>query len=297
MKIATLWHNPAAGDDGQSEKELIALIEQNGFQCRTIDEQDEALKSHLAHSDFLVIAGGDGTVRGAVKKLIMPGFDPVSVPVAVLPAGTANNIGTSLHIRGSQEEIITSWQDASPKPVDVGCGVSAQTSYFFLESLGIGLFPKLMEVMKHKEEEENREDRLDDALETLQQLIPSFPAFHCTIRIHGRTIEGRFLMVAVMNMPMFGPNLYMAPNADPGDGKLNLLLVSESEREHLAGFVAKRLAGIDVPFIGQSYLIDSVYLAWKQADAHVDDEVLPQAQVSQLDISAKPGLLTFLVPE
>ena len=66
MKIATLWHNPDAGDDGQSEHELKALIEENGFQCRTIDEQDDELRIHLDASDFLVIAGGDGTVRGAV---------------------------------------------------------------------------------------------------------------------------------------------------------------------------------------------------------------------------------------
>lgn len=295
MKIATLWHNPDAGDDGQSEHELKALIEENGFQCRTIDEQDDELKTHLDASDFLVIAGGDGTVRGAVKKLIMPRFDPIPVPVAVLPSGTANNIGTSLHIRGEQEEIIKSWHSASVKPVDVGFVQAGTDTRFFLESSGIGLFPELMNLMKHKEEEENREDRLDDALETLLQLIPSYPAFGCTIRFKDQVLHGRFLMVAVMNMPMFGPNLFMAPDADPGDGKLNLLLVPEDEREHLAGFVAKRLAGIDVPFTGQSYRTDTVTLSWTDAAAHVDDELLPNAKADTLTISVKTGLVRFLV--
>ncbi len=295
MKIATLWHNPDAGDDGQSEHELKSLIENNGFHCRTLDGQNDELRTHLDASDFLVIAGGDGTIRGAVKKLIMPHFDRIPVPVALLPSGTANNIGTSLHIRGEQEDIIKAWHTATEKPVDVGLVQEGKNTRFFLESCGIGLFPELMKVMKHKIEEENREDRLDDALETLQQLIPSFPAFGCTIRLNDQVLNGRFLMVAVMNMPMFGPNLFMAPNADPGDSKLNLLLVTEAEREHLAGFVAKRLAGIDVPFIGQSYLIDTVTLSQTRAGVHVDDELLPRDKADELTISVKPGLVRFLV--
>lgn len=92
MKIAKLLHNKGAGNEEHSKEELIELIEEAGYQCRYssakgIDEDD-----FEDEVDFLVAAGGDGTVRSITKKLLDRKALEKTFPIALLPLGTANNI-------------------------------------------------------------------------------------------------------------------------------------------------------------------------------------------------------------
>src|ERR1700750_2332887 len=147
MKIINLFHNPTAGKEEHDKEELTSLIEKKGFECqysimtKNWKEIDEKV-------DFIVAAGGDGTIRKITKQLLDRKLSEKTWPIALLPLGTANNIAQTLNIEGSTEEIIQSWHQTHIKAFDVGRIRGLEGADFFLESLGYGMFPFLIKKMK-----------------------------------------------------------------------------------------------------------------------------------------------------
>src|SRR5215203_3824216 len=70
MKLAQLLHNPGAGDEEHGKKDLISLIKENGFDCRYSSTKKNILKNLDPEIDFLIVAGGDGTLRSVAKELV-----------------------------------------------------------------------------------------------------------------------------------------------------------------------------------------------------------------------------------
>src|SRR5437016_14199028 len=88
----TLVHNPDAGDHRQpGRKALLAIIRAAGHTVHYYPSHDLRLAATLRRpTDLVVIAGGRHSRQ--VAKLA----HGRSVPLAVLPTGTANNIATTL---------------------------------------------------------------------------------------------------------------------------------------------------------------------------------------------------------
>src|ERR1700693_2303775 len=108
MKIINLLHNPTAGNEDHSKEELISLLEENGYECR-YSSMKKDWKNLEEKVDFIVAAGGDGTIRKITKELLERKLSEKIWPIALLPLGTANNVAQTLEINGSTEEIIQSW--------------------------------------------------------------------------------------------------------------------------------------------------------------------------------------------
>src|SRR5205085_10018382 len=129
-------HNPTAGDEELGKKELKNLIEENGFDCRYLSTKEKDWKDLKDHTDILLIAGGDGTVRKVTKELLQKKLIERIWPIALLPVGTANNIAKALGVEGSSEDIISSLRNAQVKKFDVGKISNVNDTEFFLESFG-----------------------------------------------------------------------------------------------------------------------------------------------------------------
>ncbi len=63
------------------------------------------------------------------------------IPLALLPAGTANNIAGTLGISGEMEEIVEGWKPGLVKKFDLGVFKQEDREQIFLEGVGFGLFP------------------------------------------------------------------------------------------------------------------------------------------------------------
>jgi diacylglycerol kinase (ATP) len=63
------------------------------------------------------------------------------------------------------------------------------------------------------------------------------------LKVDDTAITDRFLLIAVMNMELIGPRLYLAPNADPGDGYLELVFVREGHRANLCRWLERQSPG------------------------------------------------------
>ena len=148
MQIVKLLHNPNAGDEEHEKEELIAQIHHGGFNCEYASVKQWSWNNLKDNIDFIVIAGGDGTVRKVIKKLLNRKVLDKTFPIALLPMGTANNISKTLGIEGDTKEIIQSWNKGIQKKYDVGKVSNVKKASFFLESFGYGLLPSLMKEME-----------------------------------------------------------------------------------------------------------------------------------------------------
>lgn len=299
MKKAKVLHNPGAGEGETTKRELVKQIESEGFKCSySSTKQFRWENIETEEIDFLILAGGDGTVRKIADELLGRTVIEKKLPLGLLPFGTANNIAKTLGLDRSPEEIIRGWHHATLKSFDVGSIEGLDEPTFFLEGFGYGLFPKLMLEMKRlkKNDIEDPKEQIQAALELLYELVLSIPVKKCKIKIDDIDCSGEFLMVEVMNIRSIGPNLHLAPDADPGDGKFDVVLITEKQRKHLAEYVRNKIDGLEVPFDFPLLKGKNLTISWDGKHVHVDDEYHKLENPADIRISLREGLLDFLVP-
>ncbi|MFD1142514.1 diacylglycerol/lipid kinase family protein [Larkinella insperata] len=301
MKIAQLLHNPGAGDEDHSKKELVDLIKSEGFDCRYASTKKGDWKELKSDVDFLVVAGGDGTVRRVAKHLLNRKLIEKPYPIALLPSGTANNIAGALNIPTDRPEpIVESWKADRRKRFDVGLVEGLPKRQFFLESMGYGVFPALMRKMKDQQEKstDTPEEKMNVALDVLADIVQSYEARPCRINVDGIDYSGNYLLVEVMNTRSIGPNLVLAPAADPGDSQFEVVLVSESQRMGLVTYVQNRLNGIEGDYWGTALKGRTIRLKWDGVEMHLDDQLIKSKKPRDIRVMIHEGALSFLgVPD
>jgi diacylglycerol kinase family enzyme len=298
MQHITLVHNPKAGDEEHSKKELKSLIEENGFECTYLSTKDKDWKEFKSNTDILMIAGGDGTVRKVTKELLLQRKLLEHIwPIALLPVGTANNIAKTLGVEGSSQEIISSLRQAAPKKFDVGKVSHVNNTEFFLESLGYGIFPYLMKEMKNIESKEDTPDEaLKKAMKKLLEIIDSYHPRACELEVDGADHSGTYLLAEIMNTKSIGPNLFLAPDGDPGDGEFDVVLIPEADKEKFSAYVQQKLDGEESNYDFYSVRAKKIKISWQGTHVHVDDEIIKLEESAEVEAEIKPGLLEFLLP-
>lgn len=294
MKSANVLHNPKAGEGGYSKKDLIKLIESSGFKCSYSSTKEKGWeKWEPADIDLIVLAGGDGTVRKVAGELLNK-----KLPIGLIPMGTANNIAKTLGIVGDAKEIAESWSQRIIKKYDVGRIYGLKKAEFFLEGFGYGVFPRLMKEMKKKEDSltNSPEQNLKIALKELHEIILNSKARYCKISVDGADYSGNFLLAEVMNTQSIGPNLNLAPFADPGDGTFEVILISERQREEFATYVHNKIHGVEQQPIFNILKAKNLEIYWEGKLLHVDDKFIQLKESVEIKIKIQEGVLEFLVP-
>jgi diacylglycerol kinase (ATP) len=296
MKKTHILHNPNAGKGEYTKKELIAILESHGYKCGYSSTKEKGWKDFDRDVDFLVIAGGDGTVRKITVKLFDKenGRNP---PIALLPLGTANNISKSLGISGHAKEIIAGIAGGKKQKFDVGRIKGSEYGTLFLESYGYGIFPALMKHMKDSPptHANTPEEELKAALERVHNIILSQPAVQFDISIDGIEHQGKYIMVEVMNISSIGPNLGLSPNSDPGDAEFEVVLIPESQREEFASHVSHKINGIEKSFIPLIVKGSDISIATPPGLLHIDDELIETSDPEKVKIKPDHAMLEFLL--
>lgn len=245
MEIAVL-HNETAGDQELSRAELLRLVRHAGYRPRYFALKEKGWKQPRALNgvEFVVTAGGDGSVRGAVLALHDRGL-----PLAFLPLGTANNICASLGIGGSPRKIVNSWAKARRQRIDLGVARGPWGEQLFVESAGVGLIGRVITVMDaigeaSRHRVERREDRLHRDFAVVLALAHELQSVKLTVAIEGGAAKADdYLLLEVMNIGHAGPSLELAPDADPTDGLLEIVSATKQERVKLTRALANAVGG------------------------------------------------------
>ncbi len=297
MKTATLLHNPGAGEEAHTKDAISSLIESEGFTCRYTSVKETSWDIINEETDLIIIAGGDGTVRTVAGK-ILSGKITNQPLFALLPLGTANNIAKTLGLTGTTEEIIRSWKKMNTKSVNVWNIQNLPEADFFIEGFGLGVFPQLIKEMKGHNQEisDTTEMKLKAAMKVLYSIIQTYEAADCVITADGMEYTGKFLLVEIMNICSVGPNLHLAPYADPGDGMLEIVLVSEDQKESFSDYILSKINGTNQIFRGTTLKAKSVQIRYEGNLIHADDELIESKESREISIHLENRLLNFLVP-
>ncbi|HZM34614.1 MAG TPA: diacylglycerol kinase family protein [Burkholderiales bacterium] len=300
----TLVHNPGAGrTDKRGEKELIALLEQAGHAVRYQSSKDDDWTDVLEkQADVVVAAGGDGTVGRVARH--MAGRN---VPLVALPAGTANNIARSLGLLDrSPEELVRDWGRARRVRLDVGVARGPFGQRTFVEGIGIGLFAGLLAASEGKPPKKPKgrtaAKAVDGALQRLSRCAEDCEALHVEARLDGRDISGRYLLLEAVNLRYVGPSLFLAPEAEPGDGQLDVVLVTEAERSRLVQYLERWQDNRERLAVLPTLRGRKLEIAWAGEPLHIDDKLRPKKGASPDEVAgmveARLGeaAVEFLVP-
>lgn len=302
MKV-TLIHNPVAGHIEQPDAQALQeLIRQAGHSVNyhPSDEIDWTAL-HSSGCDLVAVAGGDGTAGQIAKRLVDRG-----IPMTFIPMGTANNISKTFGLSEyGLEQLIGEWSSARSHWIDVGVIDAPWGSHYFIEGVGMGLFVRTMMEIDSRQllgHLETPEEKIVQALRILSQRLLSFPARQLNLTLDGKDLSGEYLLLEVMNIRFVGPNMYIAPTSDPTDGMLDVVLVTERERNELHKYLASWRQGVMSAPAFATHQGSHLQLDWDGSALHVDDLAWPPEELkhpvgpARIDIRAKRRALEVRVP-
>ena len=163
-------------------------------------------------------------MRAVATRLVASGQNGKEVALAIVPLGTANNIGNTLGIEASPREIIRGLQGARRYTMDVGHLQAPWGESYFIEAFGCGLFADLL--TDYDPEEGKSVLR---AADTVQDVLADYDPRHWEASLDGKDISDSYIALEVLNMKATGPRLKLAPDADPTDGLFDVACVVEPD--------------------------------------------------------------------
>ena len=223
MKQVLMIYNPNAGN-GIIINHLDMIINMFGdsgifvvpFRIGGVFDIDKVISElDTERFDQLIVAGGDGTINLVVNAMLR--YD-IHIPLAIFPAGTANDMAGSLGIPLTMEGMIKTALSDDLIKVDVG----KAGSKYFVNVLAIGM---LVDVSQKTDPMIKNTLGLGAYyLRTLAE-IPFARANKLRIISKECTLEEEVSAVLVMNGRAAGGFKTVAPLSKVGDGMLDVVVV------------------------------------------------------------------------
>ena len=276
MRI-TLIHNPGAGRQGADDAMKLRLfLEEHGYDVRYQSAKDDDWKKALKKpADMIVVAGGDGTVAKVTRRMVGRG-----IPVGLLPSGTANNIARTLGLLDRPfEELVRGWRDGRRVKLDVGVAKGPWGERYFVEGVGAGVFASLL-ANPAAESIKQQANAVEKALERMKAHAAQSEAVELFARLDGKDISGRYVMLEALNLRYVGPNLHLASDSQPGDGTLDVILVTDAERDRLLYYLEHWQDNRERLAVLPSLRGRRFELEWSGFPIHIDDKLKPSPKAT-----------------
>ncbi len=224
MRKALLIYNPISGNGLFKDKldEVVSTLQNGSDICmvttlrvfKGLDLSSDFMIKQYKQFDMIIAAGGDGTLSIICDTLIK---NNITVPVGIIPAGTANDFAMHLGMPKDYVEAAMSIAKGTPRYCDLGlindkhfinvaaCGSFANTS----DETNSTIKPKLGVYAYYL-----------TALEKLHTYEP----IKVRITYDGNVIEESALLVLILNSTHVGGFANLSPISSVDDGLLDLLL-------------------------------------------------------------------------
>ena len=160
----------------------------------------------------VVLLGGDGSLHAAANA---PGPKP---ELALIPGGKANNVARSLNVPLEPNAAARLAVEGRAHPIDVIEARTTTRRYLAVEGVSVGFHALARSRYKAK----NSADTAAGIRAGLGALT-RFEPMTMAVGLDGSCELMRLAQLFVVNMPLFGPGLRVAPSADPADGLLDIV--------------------------------------------------------------------------
>lgn len=182
----------------------------------------------LAGFDGVVAAGGDGTVFEVLNGLYQHP-KPERIPLGLLPIGTGNAFARDLGLQPFDwPTAIDLLHKGRTREVDVGHVQAADTEYYFLNIVSMGLAVDASLTAKYLKFIGNTAY----TMATLWQAL-KFKSYPLVIELDGKEIRQNNIFVTISNTRYTGTHFLIAPAAAFDDGLLDITLLENLPRHRL----------------------------------------------------------------
>ncbi len=184
------------------------------------------IKDNLDNHSVFIAAGGDGTVHTVASELV--GSEKI---LGVLPLGSGNGFAKEFGFKMNIRSLLANIARGESMDIDVieinnkmclnvaGIGLDSFVAHSFNELKLRGFLPYVWLTMK-----------------TFLQLKP----FHVTIKVGGEILISEELFVlTIANTRQFGNNAFIAPEARPNDGLMDIVMIRPFPKVFGAIFVLR----------------------------------------------------------
>lgn len=219
----TIWliANPKAGAGDRGETFWRSHLEASGLtELTSCDLENDSWIERIESGDWLLAAGGDGTVSRAAEICV----DKEAV-LGVLPSGTANDFSRNLDLPEDPQALCDLIASGIQQSVDVGW-MNGQL-FLNVSHIGVGTWP----VRGATSDVKKRWGQLGYARVLITRLW-AYRGFPATIRCDGDTAQGRWLSIAIASGAFYGGGNPI-PQAAANDGQLDVVAVRPRSFVHL----------------------------------------------------------------
>ncbi|WP_147804149.1 diacylglycerol kinase [Alkalicoccus halolimnae] len=265
MKKARLIYNPTSGRE-QVKRHLpyiLEKLEQAGYETSTHATtgpdcaKKAAAKACEREFDFIIAAGGDGTIHEVINGMADQEFRPL---LGLLPGGTTNDFARALNIPKNIIEACETLVSGKERKIDIG---SVGRKYF-MNIAGAGTLTELTyEVPSKLKTMMGQMAYYVKGFEKLPRIKPTA----VKINYDGRSFEGEIMLFLVCNTNSVGGFEKLAPKAYLDDGLFDLIIVKKTNLADVARLTGAALRG-----------------------EHLNDESVLYVQASEIDIQAADEL-------
>ncbi len=225
-KRARLIYNPTSGRE-QVKRHLpfiLETLEKAGYEASAHATTGEGCARRAAalacerEFDFVIAAGGDGTIHEVVNGIAEKDYRP---KLGLLPGGTTNDFARALHIPKNIEEACETLVSGKERAIDVG----RVGEKYFINIAGAGTLTELTyEVPSRLKTMMGQMAYYVKGFEKLPRIKPT----QVTIHYDGETFEGEIMLFLVSNTNSVGGFEKLAPQAYLDDGKFDLIIVKKT---------------------------------------------------------------------
>lgn len=209
--------NPVSGVGKQ--KGIEKIIQEVAIRCKR--EFIIEYTKHAGHAnaiakessnikiDTIAIVGGDGSVNEVGKALIHS-----DSKLGIIPTGSGNGLARHLKIPSEIKQAIEIVFAGKQTLIDVGIF----DEYVFLSTAGFGFDAKVA----HEFAKQSKRG-FSTYIKTVRKELFKYKAFEFSL--NGEIHSEKAFMLSIANIPQFGNNFTINPNAAENDGLLNCTLI------------------------------------------------------------------------
>jgi YegS/Rv2252/BmrU family lipid kinase len=242
----------------------------------------------------IIAAGGDGTIGEVVNGLAHAAQSEKDLfgPLGILPLGSANDLVDNLGLPTDLTEAARVIAAGKTRIMDLGY----VNGFYFANNSAIGLEPYITLV----------EQRIMWIKGMIRYLVAAVlgikdnPQWTAKIEWDDGVYEGPVLLVTVGNGPRTGGVFYMAPHADPFDGKLTFVYGYRKTRGQIFMLLPLTMKPGEGSYVEKEGIWEC-QATWVKihiegpAPAHADGEIFSTG-IQDLEYKIFPGRLKILLP-
>jgi diacylglycerol kinase (ATP) len=285
---ALLVHNPTAGTKSHDKESIVDALHLADFKVDYVSTKEDRVKDALkgAH-DVVVAAGGDGTVAYVFRHL-----QDHSIPIGVLPLGSANNIARSLGIAGTPAELAELWRIGDTRPFHLMLVEGLKEEKLCTEAFGVGLIAALIG-RRAKGKNAAGADDIRRGRRALSEVLTDAEPLDIEVNVDGQPWKSDVLGIEVLTIPFTGPALPLAHDADPSDTLLDAVGVNREESEAFSEWIKAPQDEAPPVIARQGTKID---VRWRGVESRIDDKLIKaKSDWQEVTLSCDPDPLRILV--